>query len=77
MIISAIAGEFINGLILIIIQCLTGGVFIYLACCDLLIHEFHNAKFVSKLDNFKKFVAMCFGSSVVLILIAFAPAHSH
>jgi len=77
MIISMIAGEFINGLILMIIQSLTGGIFIYLACCDLLIHEFHHAKFISKTENFKKFVAMCFGSAVVLVIIAIMPAHAH
>ena len=25
-----------------ILQALSGGTFVYLACCDLLIHEFHN-----------------------------------
>jgi len=27
-----------------ILQALSGGTFVYLACCDLLIHEFHNAE---------------------------------
>jgi len=26
-----------------ILQALSGGTFVYLACCDLLIHEFHNS----------------------------------
>jgi len=26
-----------------ILQALSGGTFVYLSCCDLLIHEFHNA----------------------------------
>ena len=29
---------------LISIQALSGGTFVYLACCDLMIHEFHQSK---------------------------------
>jgi zinc transporter ZupT len=38
MIIGMIAAEMEGGLVLMIIQALSGGIFIYLACCDLIIH---------------------------------------
>jgi len=43
MIIGIIIGETSdkNSLGLLVIQALSGGTFVYLACCDLLIHEFH------------------------------------
>jgi len=62
---------------LVVIQAMSGGVFVYLACCDLLIHQFHHAPFVSKADNLKKYFAMCLGSAIVITLIAIAPAHEH
>jgi len=30
--------------LLSILQAISGGTFIYLACCDLIIHEFHNSE---------------------------------
>jgi zinc transporter ZupT len=62
---------------LVVIQAMSGGVFVYLACCDLLIHQFHHAPFVSKTENLKKYVAMCMGSAIVITLIAIAPSHEH
>ena len=56
---------------------MSGGVFVYLACCDLLIHQFHHAPFVSKCENLKKYIAMCCGAGIVIFLIAIAPAHEH
>jgi zinc transporter 1/2/3 len=38
MIIGIIAAEMEGGLVLMVIQALSGGIFIYLACCDLIIH---------------------------------------
>jgi uncharacterized membrane-anchored protein len=77
MILGMIAQEEFNGLVLMIIQALSGGIFVYLACCDLLIHEFHQAKYSTKMDNCLKYLAMCTGSAVVLIIIAIAPSHAH
>jgi len=62
---------------LVVIQALSGGVFIYLACCDLLVHQFHSAPFISKQLQMAKFMSMTFGSCIVIFLIAIAPAHSH
>ena len=41
MIVGMILGEQEVNMSLISIQALSGGTFVYLACCDLLIHEFH------------------------------------
>jgi hypothetical protein len=41
MIVGMILGEQDVNMSLISIQALSGGTFVYLACCDLLIHEFH------------------------------------
>jgi zinc transporter ZupT len=41
MIIGMILGDQDASMALVAIQALSGGTFIYLACCDLLIHEFH------------------------------------
>jgi len=62
---------------IVTIQALSGGVFVYLACCDLLIHQFHHAPFVSKCLNLQKYIGMCCGAAIVITLIAIAPAHSH
>ena len=42
MMVGMILGETSSNLALVIVQGFSGGTFIYLACCDLLIHEFHN-----------------------------------
>ena len=42
-----------NSMVLVIIQGLSGGVFIYLAMCDLLIHEFHESHDLPELDKNK------------------------
>lgn len=70
---------------LIVVQGLAGGTFIYLSCCDLIIHVFHEGNKTLDLEN--KFVVYCVrtmrfllfasGVSVVLILAAFTPKHSH
>lgn len=39
-IIGTVAGSKLDPLGLTIIQSLSGGTFVYLACCDLLVHEF-------------------------------------
>ena len=44
MVTGMILGEQEENMGLIIIQALSGGTFVYLACCDLLIHEFHAFK---------------------------------
>jgi zinc transporter ZupT len=44
MIVGMIVGEQEENMALITIQGLSGGTFVYLACCDLLIHEFHHHK---------------------------------
>mmetsp|Transcript_11412 Transcript_11412/g.19261 ORF Transcript_11412/g.19261 Transcript_11412/m.19261 type:complete len:222 (-) Transcript_11412:345-1010(-) len=41
-IVGMLIGDNANQLTLMAIQSLSGGTFIYLACCDLLVHEFHN-----------------------------------
>lgn len=64
-------------LVLPIIQALSGGTFVYLACCDLLIHEFHHNKGQSKLLAAIKMGVMCFGAAIVITLIGVAPAHDH
>lgn len=43
-----------NSMVLVVIQGLSGGVFIYLAMCDLLIHEFHESHDLPDLDPHKK-----------------------
>lgn len=40
-----------SSLVLVIIQGLSGGIFIYLAMCDLLIHEFHNSHDLPPIDK--------------------------
>jgi len=42
-----------SSLVLVIIQGLSGGIFIYLAMCDLLIHEFHNSHDLPSIDKKK------------------------
>ena len=59
----------------------------YLACCDLLVHEFHSKpsekeeEKISDKDrkvlNGLKFISMCFGGVIVISLAAVAPAHEH
>ena len=44
MVVGMILGEQEANMSLISIQALSGGTFVYLACCDLLIHEFHQSK---------------------------------
>jgi zinc transporter 1/2/3 len=44
MLVGMILGEQEVNMSLISIQALSGGTFVYLACCDLLIHEFHQSK---------------------------------
>lgn len=44
MIVGMILGDQDENMTLISIQALSGGTFVYLACCDLLIHEFHQSK---------------------------------
>ena len=76
----------------VIIQSLSGGTFIYLACCDLLIYEFHQSKLSKTLrntlshedqvkrvrsENSKKFLALILGVAVVVVLMVLAPSHSH
>ena len=41
MVVGMILGEQEENMTLISIQALSGGTFVYLACCDLMIHEFH------------------------------------
>ena len=60
-----------------ILQALSGGTFVYLVCCDLLIHEFHSHKNQSKLLAFLKMMMFIFGATIVIVLIAVAPAHDH
>ena len=43
-----------NSMALVIIQGISGGIFIYLAMCDLLIHEFHESHDLPKLDESKR-----------------------
>ena len=76
-----------NTPILSIIQALSGGTFVYLACCDFLVHEFfekdkHNKKETIKKPNerlirFFKFLSMLLGAAIAIILVAIAPGHSH
>ena len=79
MLIGMILGETSSNMGIVFIQAFSGGTFIYLACCDLLIHEFHNEHLDGndKLSNFGKFMMMIFGSAIVVTLIAMAPAHAH
>lgn len=66
-------------------QGLAGGTFIYLGCCDLIIHVFHEGnKSLDLTDKtsvycvrFLRLVAFLLGGSVVLILTAVTPKHSH
>ena len=44
MVAGMILGDQQENMTLISIQALSGGTFVYLACCDLLIHEFHQSK---------------------------------
>jgi len=60
-----------------ILQALSGGTFVYLVCCDLLIHEFHSHKNQSKMLAFLKMMMFIFGATIVVVLIAVAPAHDH
>lgn len=45
-----------NSILLVVIQGLSGGIFIYLAMCDLLIHEFHQSHDLPKLDEKKRMI---------------------
>lgn len=42
MLCGMLLNEVETGLGLVIIQAMSGGTFVYLACCDLLVHEFHS-----------------------------------
>jgi zinc transporter ZupT len=79
MLLGMILGEVSSSIGLVIVQGFSGGTFIYLACCDLLIHEFHNdhADGNDKASNCGKFTMILLGSAIVGTLIALAPAHQH
>ena len=66
-----------TSLALPILQALAGGTFVYLVCCDLLVHEFHANKNQSKMDAFLKMTFFILGCAIVITLVATAPAHSH
>ena len=64
--------------VLPILQALSGGTFVYLVCCSLLIQEFHGGIVQSKTTAFMKMLFFIIGGSIVLILIAVAPdPHGH
>ena len=48
MIAGMILGDTEENMALVSIQAISGGTFVYLACCDLLIHEFHSYKHSKK-----------------------------
>ena len=79
MLIGMILEEVSSNMGIVFIQAFSGGTFVYLACCDLLIHEFHNehTEGNDKCSNFGKFMMMLVGSAIVVTLIALAPAHTH
>jgi len=65
-----------------ILQALSGGTFVYLACCDLLIHEFHNDHSKESgrdlvFSRILKLLTMFAGGGLVTALIALAPEHGH
>ena len=79
MMIGMLATEKNKGsLVLPILQALSGGSFVYLVCCSLLIQEFHQIKSQSKMLAASKMIFFMIGGSIVLALIAMAPdPHGH
>jgi len=61
-------------ILVVIIQPLSAGVLAYIGCCDLLIHSFHQSKYVSFTNNLMKYISMSVGSGIVIALTAVEPA---
>ena len=80
-VIGTVVGSSGNALTLSILQALSGGTFIYLACCDLLVHEFWGDKKHQQEDTktgaCMKYLSILMGSAVVIIILALSPKHEH
>ena len=77
MLLGILLDQTVSEIHLVIIQSFSGGTFIYLSACDLIIHQFHDESGSSKSYLFCKFFSMLTGSLIVIILIATAPTHEH
>lgn len=76
-ILGSIISENSMGLALSVIQSISGGTFLYLAICDLLMHEFKEKQGTSKNQLCGKISAFTLGCAFVVILMEAIPAHDH
>ena len=92
--IGIIIGSSVNstgGLGIVVIQSIAGGTFIYLATCELIIHEFNTSKDISSNDirlpeektrtqrciNLIKFTFLASGFAIIVILFSLGAKHEH
>jgi len=75
----------------VIVQGLAGGTFVYLACCDFIVHEFQNGKDIYEGDDRKeeelaktqrcisllKFMFVALGFAVVVTIFSLGAKHAH
>jgi len=80
-----------GGLGVVIVQGLAGGTFVYLACCDFIVHEFQNGKDIYEGDDRKeeelaktqrcisllKFMFVALGFAVVVTIFSLGAKHAH
>lgn len=80
-----------GGLAIVIVQSIAGGCFIYLACCDFLIHEFHKGQDIAPGDirdveaktktlkcvRLIKFAFVFSGFLIITLLFTFGKKHEH
>ena len=60
---------------LVIIQSLSAGTFVYLACCDLIVHEFQKNSTDTQKERSLKLVSLLLGCSFVVLLMVALPGH--
>ena len=70
---GALISDFSMDMTLVVIQSLSAGTFVYLACCDLIVHAFHKAKTDSLVHKLCKLGALMLGSVFVVVLMQAFP----
>ena len=70
---GALISDFSMDMTLVVIQSLSAGTFVYLACCDLIVHAFHKAKNDSLAHKLCKLGTLILGSVFVIALMQAFP----
>ena len=74
-VIGTLVGESENVTAIVVLQSISAGIFLYLACCHLLIHEFEKRK-----EGWVQWLKFCFfatGVAFVIVFVTLAPKHEH